>query len=162
MRSIVQCPPLKAKPRGERRFPGASSLGFRLATAASYSIEAGKTVTQEQQLERNRITTDNADLTAVSRAIVVENKWRAQRYGISRRRRATPLRSGVSTRSFIAAGGRHRRAAHGVPAGAQQRGRARGSVGGLSEWLADTTLGRVVLANKLLSAPPLIPIGIQV
>ncbi len=98
----------------------------------------------------------NADLTAVSRAVIVENKWRAQRYGIHGTfvdeacPREVPFARWLDRvieeaaddaaalgcldevlRCSDIVAERHigRRAARGVPKGARQGGRARRSVG---------------------------------
>jgi glutamate---cysteine ligase / carboxylate-amine ligase len=111
----------------------------------------------------------NADLTAVSRAIVVENKWRAQRYGIHQtfvdeaRPRGVPFAHLLDQVIDEAAGDaaalgcldevvRCRAiVAHGTSADAQlavyRQARDKGAerteaLACVSEWLAETTLGR--------------------
>jgi carboxylate-amine ligase len=110
----------------------------------------------------------NADLNAVSRAIVVENKWRAQRYGIHEtfvdqvRRHGVPLAHWLDEVIDQAAGDaealgclnevEHCRAivANGTSADAQlavyQQARDKGAereeaLAAVGEWLAETTLG---------------------
>ena len=111
----------------------------------------------------------NADLTAVSRAIVVENKWRAQRYGIHEtfvdeaRPRGVPfahlldqvidevaddatalgcLDEVVRCRAIVA-NGTSADAQLAVYRQARDKGAAReGALATVSEWLAETTLGR--------------------
>jgi carboxylate-amine ligase len=110
----------------------------------------------------------NADLDAVSRAIVVENKWRAQRYGIHEtfvdevRRHGVPLAHWLDEVIDQAAGDadalgclnevEHCRAivANGTSADAQlavyRQARDEGAgreeaLAAVGEWLAETTLG---------------------
>jgi glutamate---cysteine ligase / carboxylate-amine ligase len=111
----------------------------------------------------------NADLTAVSRAIVVENKWRAQRYGIHEtfvdeaRPRGVPfarwldqvideaaddaaalgcLDEVVRCRAIVASG-TSADAQLAVYLQARDKGAAREeALATVSEWLAETTLGR--------------------
>jgi hypothetical protein len=111
----------------------------------------------------------NADLTAVSRAVVVENKWRAQRYGIhgtfvdEARPREVPfsrwldqviedaaddaaalgcLDEVVRCRAIVA-GGTSADAQLKVYRQARDNGAERGeALAAVSEWLAETTLGR--------------------
>ncbi|MET0631820.1 MAG: carboxylate-amine ligase [Xanthobacteraceae bacterium] len=123
----------------------------------------------------------NADLTAVSRAVVVENKWRAQRYGIhgtfvdEGRPREVPFARWLDQVIEEAAGDaaalgcldevlRCRAiVADGTSADAQltvyRQARDKGAereeaLAAVSEWLAETTLGRDGSAQHLRARTP--------
>ena len=153
--------PSLAHPTLELRAPDCCTrLGDTLAIAALY-----RTLVRRVFLNPSL----NADLTAVSRALVVENKWRAQRYGIhgtfvdETRLHGVPfarwLDQVIDEAADDAAAlgcldevvGCSAIVAIGTSADAQlrvyQQGRNRGadgrqSLAAVNEWLAETTLGR--------------------
>ena len=130
----------------------------------------------------------NADLTAVSRAVIVENKWRAQRYGIhgtfvdeARPREVQFARwldqvieeaaddaaaldclDEVARCRDIAADGTSADAQLRVYRQARDKGAEREeALAAVSEWLAETTLGRDGPGQPLRASPPYLHLGLH-